>query len=189
MPDNDNPYAAPKFNEDPEPDAPLARIWVEGRFLVVASGVELPSRCVFTNEPVNDPLLAQTLKWAPSFRPVISEQRIRLKLAVSIRKQRRQRLRRFIGGAAQVTAALLLYLISQDLGFFSGVLVFSGIVAAVQKPTFLQVSKCKHDRFWLRGCGPEFLASCLNEFGTATFQPETTTPKQQSPHASTGSSG
>lgn len=166
MPDNDNPYAAPKSYETSVPDAQLPRIWVDGRFLVVANGVQLPSRCVLTNEPVNEPLLTRTFKWAPSFRPVISEQKIRVKLAVNIRRQRRQRLVRHAVGFSQVAAAIALYNVSEDLAFICGILVLTAIVAFVEKPTFLVVTKSRNDRFWLKGCGPEFLASIQQEFGT-----------------------
>lgn len=171
MPDNDNPYAAPTSQDASDTDAPLPQIWVDGRFLVVANGGKLPSRCVFTNEPVPEPLLDQTFKWAPSFRPVISERKIRLKFAVNLRRQRKQRLVRFAGSLAQVLAAITFYTcVSENLSFISGILILSAIVAFVEKPTYLAISKCQNDRFWLAGCGSEFLASCIDEFGTR-FEP------------------
>lgn len=163
VPDSDNPYAAPKSHDISEPDW-AQRIWVDGEFLVVSDGVKLPQRCVFTNEPVDEPPLVQTLKWAPSFRPVISETKIRVTYAVNRRRQKRRRLNRHIVASLQALAAVLLYAATGN-PFPSTVVVVTGVLIFLEERPFLVVSKSKNDRFWLRGCGPEFLASCREEFG------------------------
>lgn len=165
MADNQNPYAAPESQNDSESSQPQPHIWVEGEFLIVSDGATLPPRCVFTNEPVNEPLLTQTLKWAPSFRPVITERKIRVTFAVNSRRQKRQRLKRHITSGLQALAAVLLYKVTGIL-FASILIMGAGIMIFLENPPFLPVRKCRNDRFWLKGCGPEFLASCRDEFGT-----------------------
>lgn len=167
MPNDENPYAAPTSQDtsEPNPDWPLPQIWVDGKFLVVADGVTLPQRCVFTNEPVNEPRLVQTLKWAPTFKLVITERKARVTYAVNRRRQKKQRLKRYTVSSLQAVGALLLYLATNNL-LPSIFIAVSGIPVFLEKPVFLVAKKCKNDRFWLRGCGPEFLASCVDEFGT-----------------------
>ena len=59
----DNPYQPPQTESTLiEPETP--EIFVDGIHLVVASGVELPQRCVKTNEPVTDQdCIEETLQW------------------------------------------------------------------------------------------------------------------------------
>jgi len=96
---------------------------------------------------------------------VISAKQIRLTFAVNLRRQQKQRRNRYIGVSLQALGAVLLYKATGSLLPLTFIIA-SGALILLAKPTYLLVSKCKNDRFWLKGCGPEFLASCTDEFGT-----------------------
>ena len=160
---DENPYAPPETPDFPE-SAELPPISVVGEYLVVTAGTELPRRCVFTNQLVERSLEAQPLRWTPLFKR--RNWRLgQLRLAVCDSRRRRHRIRPYLAAGALNVAAIVFYLMDGQ-AFAPIIIIFCAVLMVLDLPPYLPVAKYQNERFWLKGCGEEFLQSCREEFAS-----------------------
>lgn len=175
-----NPYESPQTSS--EPDLPKGGAWsatennvrVDGKLLVVRSGVILPRYCVKTNEPITElDMTRKTLTWCSPLvaflflLALIVYFVVRKKCVITygISPEIKQKYRKRLFVKASVAVSLLLVLIfaiSFDL-FPLFLVVFSPFLISLLVLVFgnspLTVSMHKDGYFWIKGCSKEFLAS------------------------------
>lgn len=155
-----NPYAPPKVASELPDSRPS--VLVDGRFLVVGRIAALPSRCVITNASASSAdRRTRHFDWAPSFRLVLRRRRCRLSYCISSKPRNvNYVLKTAIGTVAFAVAFLF-------VGYYAVLLspVIAVYVAALPADR-LRVVNERDGRFWIAGCGEEFLQSCKQEFGT-----------------------
>jgi hypothetical protein len=163
--DTSDPLFALKANEKP---------WqVDGRYVVIKSGVSLPAYCVKTGEPVSPvECETQSLTWTPPWTgflkfPLSSaanqvlKQQCELRIGLS-RKARLKALKWFLSWGA---LALLLVGSIFVKGVIDNTLLLGCIVTAILVAGFLalhtahvvSVAKYKQGLFWIAGCSPAYL--------------------------------
>ncbi|MGE0755570.1 MAG: hypothetical protein AB7O38_01050 [Pirellulaceae bacterium] len=154
-----NPYAPPQeIVLDLEPSR---EIFVDGDCLVVYDQAVLPNRCVATNRPARPrELRTRRFEWAPSFRLVLRRRVCHLSFYLSSRHARA----RYLVRLAVVAVATLL-----GVFWWGGIvwpLAFALLMIVGLAPVDgLSVEYERRGQFWIHGFGPEFLASCRQEFG------------------------
>lgn len=154
-----NPFAPPRSRVIPQqPPATVSR--VEGNCIVVKSGVRLPMRCVATNIQCNSSdQKKRTLRFAPSFRLVISRKNCLVYRCVSAKRRKRE----FI-----IRAFIFMAAWSVALALSNFVIVACGIAFAISYAAQLdplKVVKYKNGEFWIRGLHGDFLNSLVAEEG------------------------
>ncbi len=151
--------------------------YVDGKYLVARSEVELPGRCVKTNEPVDGKAITKTLSWA---NPAVSllvlvnvivliivymivRKQCRITFYLSPAVRRRIGIRVLIpllvmlGGIGAIVVGIQL---SEALPVVVGIAVtLISMITAAMLARPLVIAKAKDGRFWIKGCGREFLAS------------------------------
>lgn len=157
-----NPYRPPRTELRVEPDF-VPGIFVEGPCLVVASGTELPRRCIKTNQPVGEHDFArQRLTWrGRSFQLVLSEKECRLTWYAVPSVRRRLTYIKVTQFAGPACAILPVFLID-TIGGWSVIPVLLALCmmsySVFAKPP-LRVVRYQRERFWIEGCSGEFLRS------------------------------
>jgi hypothetical protein len=167
----------PQVMAAPSPSSPHA---VDPPFLVVTSKTALPKRCVVTNEPVSDseyqiwelPSISRFMWWLTFTSPILlvahpfNRRKCRLAAGLSKKIRRRQ----------TVVKLALILLIITPLCFAiaaivtkrveyifaavaTSVLPYVGFPLLVLVVPPLRVHRQRGDRYWIRGCSPEFLAT------------------------------
>lgn len=156
---DDNPYASPQA-EQQDVEYDRRSVDVDGKYLVVRNNVVLPARCVVTNEPTQpNAVIRVTLKWAPSFRLVISRHRCRVTYSLSKREWRRVNFYRMFDIAMGTALGAM-------LGGVVGASIlgaFGCAVAFVRNRGPLQLRRAERGHYWLLGCGEPFLNSIREE--------------------------
>ena len=154
-----NPYAPPRSRVIPQqPPATVSR--VEGDCIVVKSEVRLPMRCIVTNVQCNrSDQKMRKLRYAPSFRLVISHKNCFVYRCMSAKQRKRQYLIR----APFFVAAFILSLIATG-----SILVAAGIAATILWTVPLdplKIANHKNGEFWIKGFHNDFLNSLVSEEG------------------------
>ena len=164
-----NPYESPRILAEPTRRHVVAQRFtattprVDGKWLVVRSGDELPRLCVKTGQPVS--VLEVTTKeftWCSPLLGLLLRQRCYVTFGLSERLRRRYR-NRFIFKAA--SACVLFMAVPMTAGSVgnAGMVVLILFIAAVASLFFgnspLAVTNCRGDEFWMAGCSQEFLHS------------------------------
>ncbi len=156
-----NPYAAPADSSD-APHLELPEIMVDGKFLVVASGVQLPSRCVKSNAVMTDKdRVQQTLSWSgKSFR--ISPSSGDCELTFYAKPIHRWGPKAFVATVLFVASIGMMELMSLPISTAVGLITASAVAllgSISSHQTILRTVKYKHERFWIKGCDRNFLDS------------------------------
>lgn len=160
MTENDefNPYAAPRSPVKIAETLRGAR--VDGNCIVVNSGIELPLRCVATNEDCSlaDRKLRK-LSYAPSFRLVISRRNCHFSCCLSPSLKKRYLLIRTL-----VFAGLF-----ATLWILCGLIIVAGPIAAAFlfaiQPDHLRIVAYQNGEFWIKGFNTNFLESLVTKDG------------------------
>ena len=153
-----NPYASPSSRAANH--AKIRNGRVDGKCVVVTNGTELPLRCVVTNAncDATDQRLRK-LRYAPTFRLVISHRSCRLLCCVSAARRKRRLLLLTVAFLGIVGTFWMLF----------GELVIGGIVAAVfvlaVPPDRLKIVNHRNGEFWIKGFNGDFLDSIVAENG------------------------
>ena len=161
-----NPYEPPATDpalQEPE----LPRILVDGTHLVVASGTELPRRCIRTNQPVGERnAVHQKLVWrGRTFQFTMSSETCDLTwyaMSSIAWKSRIRRISELLMGPAYIFP---IFFLGEDriwpeilLGF---AFLMLSLVVLLRQP--LRIVEYKKNRFWIKGCCHDFLESLRNE--------------------------
>ena len=157
-----NPYAPPRSRITPPQPVAVAR--VEGNCIVVKSGSRLPMRCIVSNVPCSSSDQKKLkLRYAPSFRLVITHKTCLMHRCLSAKRRKRQYLIRIslIGTICAVVLA------------FTGFSIVAGITAGgISAACFstasldpLKIVKHKNGEFWITGFHDDFLDSLVSEDG------------------------
>ena len=152
-----NPYEPP--NDESLPASSTETFRVEGDYLVVRDGTLLPRRCIATNSEVDDgDIVEREFRWAPSFRPVLTYRRCKVKFYVTQIRQRIWLLKRSFGGLTFVLLGFFLFRLSP-------LLILPLLVALpwMFKDYPIRVKRVADGWFWFEGCHPEFLQVCREE--------------------------
>ena len=150
---------------------------VDGKYLVVTSGMVLPSVCVRTNQPVGEgDLVRKSFRWcSPWVLPLILVNPLLLLLAYFILRKkcsltfglhpsvRQKYRRRVLFKVAAVFATFFAVLVSAVKGwdaawFTSMVLGMSSVVALSIGNSPLKAVKYRQGMFWIKGFSPTFRA-------------------------------
>jgi hypothetical protein len=155
--------------------------WVDGNRLVVRTGAVLPPRCVKTNEPVHEPQVTKTLQWCTPlvYLTILINVVVLLIVYFIVRKQcqitysigaaaRARKTRNVLISTAVFVGSVLLciFLFANDwigVGLLFVVIAFAGLIAIAFSARDLAAIKHKDGQFWIKGCGPEFLASLASD--------------------------
>jgi hypothetical protein len=174
MTDSQNPYELLPDAELPKAENipnPLQGIEPTGTFLVMPSGVTLPDRCVYTNEPTtSEDIVSETLTWGgKSFRPSLGVRRCEIRYSVSSRIRQQRKLRkRFLISLILLCLALGLWLQSWLMGILL-VLLVQGLDNFLSRGTRpsppLHITDFRDGRFWVNGCCIQFLLQYREELG------------------------
>ncbi|MFO0874236.1 MAG: hypothetical protein U0575_09730 [Phycisphaerales bacterium] len=150
---------------------------VDGKYVVVRSGIILPERCVKTNEPVATAPITKTLYWMHPgwFFTVLLGVIVLLIVYLLARKSCRityfispavkgRTLRRQLGATGIVLLGIVAVIVgvTQDQWVVALIGVFAFLVGLILVAVFsnvLAIRKAKDGEFWLKGCGPEFVES------------------------------
>ena len=162
-----NPYQPPQT--DPSVRVEQPRIDVDGNRLVVASGTQLPRRCIKTNQPVTEKdLIRQILQWRGRFlQVVLTSKNCELEWFVASRIRWRTRFAMVLSWSAIIGGFLMFGAVidsnpPSSLGPAISMLLFiTGLVSSIviQVRFGLRVVDYQDGRFWIEGCCPEFLKS------------------------------
>ena len=154
-----NPYAPPRSRViSQQPPATVSR--VEGNCIVVKSGVRLPMRCVATNVQCNrSDQKMRKLRYAPSFRLVLSHKNCFVYRCMSAKQRKRQYLIR----APFFVFACVVALVSSGSVIVAGGIAFAFFYTVPLDP--LKVVKYRKGEFWIRGFHDDFLNSIVAEEG------------------------
>ena len=153
---------------------------VEGRRLIVQTGVVLPRRCVGTNAPVEQPGIHKTFRWAhPAWGLLILATVVLVVLYPFIRKEcrityfmsRSERLRIWLGtGVSQLVfiaavVALIVGIVEPRMALMLPAVVglLGGAVMMRGFANPIRVVKAQNGEFWIKGCGKDFLESIRAE--------------------------
>ena len=171
---SDNPYASLSL---PEPTSDTSHtdsieVDVDSGRLLVGEETTLPQRCVITNLPgPRLRLVRQQLVWSGRpFQVVVSSRTCQLNYYVLPRIRRQTGLRKLGGGLVIAGITLLLALLfGIDLSDSptAAIPLAAGAIAIVVGGAWLQtlaavdlrVVRYRDGRFWISGCGTEFLTS------------------------------
>ena len=178
----DNPYQPPQTESTLiEPETP--EIFVDGMHLVVASGVELPQRCVKTNEPVTDQdFIQETLQWrGRTLELMINVPECELRWYAAPRVRWRGRAAMIMMGMVLLVGGTLVLFFGLDKGWIQDPLSFAAVCGIVMIGAFmlfkaqhvLRVVDHQNNRFWIEGCCPEFLESLDKEIRSQDLSPLT----------------
>ena len=160
-----NPYAPPATNPLLERPAEYPPVEVRRSCLVLASGMQLPQRCIKTNRPAApSELIEERFRYAVPW--MLSPKYCTVKFFVSADKQQELRRKRLSGVILVLTGIAI-----QVFGLFSmiGGLSSSGAVLAIlgvlvlltaTKYSYLRVVRYRDGRYWLTGFCRKFLAEC-----------------------------
>ena len=159
-----NPYAPPSTlpasPEDPRPD-----IAVDGKLLVVATGVELPRRCIKTNKPMTEKhRLERRFTWnGKAFRLTLAPKQCDIVLYANHSYRWLGALR--IAASSVLVLYLVVAIVTDFLSpsLFPVVIGASLLVTTIIDRRLLRVTHYKDDRFWIKGCGNAFLESLQRE--------------------------
>ena len=157
-----NPYEPPATESVlEEPDLP--RIFVDGPHLVIASGTELPRRCIKTNQLVSErDAVRQKLLWrGRTFQFTMSNEECEIVWYATSWIAWKS----LVGKIAEMLIwpafVFPIFFLTEDriwpkamLGF---AIIMLSLVVIMKQP--LRVVDYKKNRFWIKGCCPEFLES------------------------------
>lgn len=153
----------------------VAKVWVDGKHVVVRSGTVLPPYCVRTNialEP--DEMRQEKLGWSPPFTNTVLDrfflfqlisqlvqQHCLLTFGLSAAVERRHRdLRNLKLGLAVVSAcAFGILLLMDSMAMYMALIVFccAVVLLLVQSGSPLSVTSRRDEEFWVWGCSDDFI--------------------------------
>lgn len=162
-----NPYAPPTEVRDSSPSVAVDSdlVSVDGEYLVVRPGAVLPSRCVLTNQELDERQRRRdVLRWARPGRFVVLRQQCGMSYCLSpefVRSHQQWMLRQLLIVAC-ICVPLTLWLQTY-------VLVLMALIAFCDlrdwRPKPLKIKTSRNGRYWIEGCGDEFLQACQQELG------------------------
>jgi len=161
-----NPYEPPATESVLE-ESDLPRIFVDGRNLVIASGTELPRRCIKTNQPVSERnAVSQTLAWrGRTFQFIMSSKQCTIVWYATSRITWELLIRRTAELLVWPTLIFPIFSLAEDriwpkamLGF---AIIMLSLLVIMKQP--LRVVDFRRNRFWIKGCCPEFLESLKSD--------------------------
>lgn len=161
-----NPYeppAAESLLEDPG----LPRIFVDGPLLVVASGTELPPRCIKTNQRVSDQnAIRESLLWrGRTFQLTMSSKQCSIVWYADSWVKWKTVFRKATEILMWPAFLFSIFFLNERMLWPRVALVFAVLVLAMvgvmKRP--LRVVDYRKNRFWIKGCCPEFLESLQKE--------------------------
>lgn len=175
---NLNPYQSPATSCTPT--AADAGVRVDGRQLVVRSGVVLPQVCVKTNEPVSpQDMIEGRLSWCSpivgllillsGFLLILVYFIVRQKCIITFGLSPALRRKYYNRRMAKIVAVVVLFL---ALPFVAGVdstpliivvfvLFLASVVSLFVGNSPLKITEHHKGQFWIAGCSKDFLA-CIN---------------------------
>ena len=158
---------------------------VEGNLLVVRDGTVLPPRCIKTNAPVAEAPVKKTLYWATPalfllilinilvllivYLIVRKKCQVQYYISPEVKKSQWIKLSAAAGTLIAGVACIVVAIILND-GLWvlpAGVLILTGLVLGITGSSTLRPVRHRDGEFWLKGCGPAFLASVAEESALA----------------------
>lgn len=183
---DDNPFRSPASDigyPDGKPfdlaDSSMMR--VDGKFLVVKSGVVLPRFCVKTNAPIPESSLRKkTLTWCPPYvfafvllgglivivAYFLVRKRCNVTYGISAQTQRKYKTRLIVKSLIALGLFVSLPLtagLNDTASTVMVILFILSIVALLLGNSPLSITKHKKGEFWISGCSKEFLARIPDE--------------------------
>lgn len=165
-----NPYESPAYEGD---RIQFTGPWhVDGRYLVIRSRTNLPSRCVLTNRPTTDEnMIKHRLNWAPLFAFVSRRGRCTVHYALSRKIRKRHTFIRWLPSFLLIGFIILIVLLSLESHPLTrspglGVLMFFVLGISIQFARGfgpIEINKMRGDAVWLKGCCREYLEQCDRE--------------------------
>lgn len=161
-----NPYEPPQTDSALE-ELETPRIYVDGPHLVIASGTELPPRCIKTNQSVSEnDAVHQTLQWrGRTFHFTVSNKECEIVWYATpwiVWKSRIRKIAELLMWAAFVFP---LFFLTEDKIWPKAMMGFAIVMLSlvVMLKRELRIVNYRNNRFWIEGCCPEFLESLQSE--------------------------
>ncbi len=161
---------------------------VEGNRLIVRSGQVLPPRCIKTNEPLDNQPITRTLYWShPAWLLLILVNllvllivyfavRKRCRITYFLSPQMRKRRQRWLLAWLCVWVAGIAVIVA-SVGMENGIIALVGVVTFLVGliglfacGNTLTITGHRDGEFWIKGCGPAFLAVLDAESRTPTLE-------------------